>query len=146
MRLGIQRARHTLLLNLLPTRVCQGAIPISKSGNLLTMFHNLSCRTIRFCQHLVWGMSIDCQADLQEVGRSGLVIDMRSRIPLHNLKFRRHQRRWDSVLNNFVSFAWGEEEIGFEAVLTVVKIVVTAVGVIESLVTAAFHDSSLFYD
>jgi hypothetical protein len=38
-----------------------------KSENLLIMFHNLSCRTIRLCQHLVWRMSFDCQADFQEV-------------------------------------------------------------------------------
>jgi hypothetical protein len=49
-------------------------------------------------------------------------------------------------LNDFVSLAWGEEEIAFEAVLTGVKIVITAVEVVESLVRAAFHDSSLFYD
>ena len=49
-------------------------------------------------------------------------------------------------LNAFVSFAWREEEIGFEAVLTGVKIVVTAVEVVESLVGATFHDSSLLYD
>jgi hypothetical protein len=49
-------------------------------------------------------------------------------------------------LNDFVSFAWGQEEIGLESVLTGVEIVVTAVQVVESLVTATFHDSSLFYD
>jgi hypothetical protein len=110
------------------------------------MFHNLSCRTIRLCQHLVWRMSFDCQADLQEVGRSGLVIDIRSCNPLYNLKFRGHTAALGQRLNDFVSFAWGEEEIGFEAVLTGVKIVVTALEVVESLVTATFHDSSLFYD
>lgn len=146
MRLRIQRARHTLLLNLLPTRVCQGAIPISKVRELAHYVSQLIVQTIRLCQHLVWRMSFDCQPDVQEVGRSGLVIDMRSCIPLCNLKFRGHTAALGQRLNDFVSFAWGEEEIGFEAVLTCVKIVVTAVEVVESLVTATFHDSSLFYD
>ena len=80
------------------------------------------------------------------MGRSGLVIDIRSCIPLYNLTVTGHSAAPGQRLNDFVSFAWGEEEIGFEAVLTSVKIVVAAVEMVESLVTATFHDSSLFYD
>ena len=82
------------------------------------------------CQHLVWSMSFDCQADFQEVSRSAWE------------RFNALRQR----LNDFVSFARGEEKIGFEAVLTSIKIVITTVAVVESLVTATFHDSSLFYD
>jgi hypothetical protein len=49
-------------------------------------------------------------------------------------------------LNDLVSFAWGEEKVGFKAVLAGIKIVVTAMELVESLVGAPFHDPSLLDD
>jgi len=47
---------------------------------------------------------------------------------------------------DFVAFAGGEEEVGFEAVLAGVEVVVAAVELVEGLVGSALYDLALFDD
>jgi len=49
-------------------------------------------------------------------------------------------------LLDFVAFAGGEEEVGFEAVLAVVEIAVAAVEVVEGLVSSSLDDVALLDD
>jgi len=47
---------------------------------------------------------------------------------------------------DLVAFAGGEEEVGFEAVLAGVEVVVAAVELVEGLVGSALYDLALFDD
>ena len=52
----------------------------------------------------------------------------------------------DLCFFDLVAFAGGQEEVGFEAVLAGVEVVVTAVELVEGLVGSALYDLALFDD